>query len=219
MSSIPKAKIAIDPRVDGLRTLMDGVAGEFGQDEWVALDYQVPLDIHIQTVTLRWVGCEAGDYGFMVVLHPGGATNPTEAMAVDDTTLEVPADKAPYYAAALAVEFWDADEDVLVERRRIASVDGTTVTLEEGVSSAHGVDANIKCVIGAYSPCVGADNCQAGMRLIGTSFGEIRSEHEFTEKIAAGLVIGCRFHGADVSVTRKVAVNFRFRMCDGSCGQ
>jgi len=204
--------VEVHPLIGGRQTLLDGVSGSFNQDEWLTLDYQLPLKMHLQAVTLRWLGCKLGDYGFLVVLHPSGNTSPTEAMAEGDTTLEVPAEVAPVYAAAMAVEFWNADESVLVERRRIASVDGTTVTLATGVSNPHTTAAKVKAVVGAYSPCTGEDNCDSGMRLLGDSFGEIHSENEFTSPLDAGLLVGCRFKGSAVAGDRSVAVNFRFRL-------
>ena len=219
MPIIPKALTVIEPLIGSRQTLLDGVAGTFGQDEWVALDYVIPLAVHLQAVSLHWLNAKVGDYGFLVLIHPSGSTNPGAAMAVDDTELTLPSPAlAPVYAAALAVEFWNADESVLVERRKIDSVDLETgvVTLATGVSNAHTTSDNIKAVLAAYSPCYG-DDCCSGIRMLGDGHEPVSSENELTSAIDAGIIIGCRFKGADLAGERSIVANFRFRLCDGSC--
>lgn len=218
MPVIPESKVRIVQRVDGLKTLIHGAAGQVAAGSWLALDFVLPVTVHIQKVRIKWVGAKPGDYGFLVVVHPSGNASPAQAVAEGATQVVLPsAELAAVYAAALAVEFWSADGATLVERHQVESVDGATVTLKTATTTAHGTDANLKALLDTYSPCLGGTNVTAGYRMLDTDHDEISSESEITPAIPAGIVIGTRFRTSDEAGTRLLSVNYRFRLCDGSC--
>ncbi len=212
-------EIVIKPITTGTKTLIDGAAVDFEADKTAKVDLTMPVDVHIQTVKVRWKSCFTGDHGWLTIIHPSGTTPPAVAISIDDTTVTVPAGLGAVYAAAKYMEFWNDADDALVEMREIDSVAGDVVTLKTAVTHAHSLSATLRAVLDSYSPPQGTDGISAGLQLIENGAEQIRSENEFTAKIAAGLIIGSRFLATSDVGTRKVSVNYRFRQCDGTCGE
>jgi hypothetical protein len=206
-------QVEIKPKTDGLKTLIHGVGVTLQANGWARGDFVMPVPCHIQFVHIRWFGCFMGDYGFLVVIHPGGDCSPAQAVSEGVTEITLPsAEIAAVYAQAISMEFWSDDDTVCVERRRIASVDGTVVTLAEPVIAAHSTSANLRAMLDTYSPCMGPTGLDSGLQLLKDGIDMVSSESEFTPAIPAGCILGTRFKACATAGTREITVNYRLRM-------
>lgn len=214
-----KSRVEITANTGGMKSLLDGVSGTFTAGEWKRFDYSLPEGLHVQEVRLRWKGAFTGDYGFVDVVNPlnaNGYLSPSVAVSVDDTTVTFASAglAAPFDPAngGASIEFWNDADTVLVECRPIVSVSGAVVTLSEAVASVHSISAKLRCVLASFSPSRGAENVTGGYRLLsGDGVENIRSEHNYTDLLTAGLVLAARFKATTDVGTRELTINYRLR--------
>lgn len=200
-------------------TVIDGVACSFAAGVWARADYLMPETLSVQQVHVSFVGWKVGDYGRLTVIHPvnaNGYSNPTADVDQGATVIPVPADFAAYALGApgVAVEFWSADDAVLVEIRGIASSNGVdAITLAEGTGHAHATGARLRLVVSCFAPVGsgGADHVLSGFRAVGSGQIMFGSESEATDPLPGGLLLGHRFHATEDAGVREVAVSYRFR--------
>lgn len=214
MSVIPDMKSSIELHIGSHRAQVDGLSSDLDPNEWAVLDYMLPAPLHLQVAEANWMECHAGDYMAVVLVHPLGDTTLQAATLVDDTVINVGASKAPYYNPAIGcqwIEFWNSDFTELYEMRPVASISGAEVTLTEGVAFAHPTTVNVRAVFNSFVPIRGANNIEAGLRIVGSGSFVVENTHTMTDIIPAGMCIAVKIRTTIGGTKREFGVNFIFR--------
>jgi hypothetical protein len=207
-------KAEILKAIGKMPTRVDGVSLTVAASAFGKADYTLTEAYHLQEVMLKWVAGNEGDYIWLVLSHPGGDGSPAAATLVGGTTLDVGAAIAPVYAAAVAVEFWDVAETVLLEVAKVASVAGQIVTFALPLALAHATTEKIKALVDHFSPIRGTVGIDGGERFVNAGVTRYGGDTEVTALISAGLRLGMRVKTTAETGDRKVTVSFRFRKPD-----
>jgi len=129
-------------------------------------------------------------------------------------TITVPAPKAPYYAPANgadSIEFWSADWTTLIEVVLIASLSGTTLTLQKALNNDHAIGENIRVRVGRFVPVRGPNGMDGGFKLLGTNAILLQHENDVTDIIPTGLLLSVILITTADAGNRALAVNFILR--------
>lgn len=207
-------EVEVAPKQGGLLSMLDGVTFSGDASKTHHAEYSVPFDLHLQGTMSLWKNLSLGDVCHVAIIHPGGQTNLASASLVNDTTVTVGTGKGAYYdptQGAVAIEFWNAADDALLETVEIDSVAGDAVTLKSALALAHGTDEIVRVSYGCFSPIRGTEGLDGGVKLLGDGSLNIINQNQVTEKIAAGLQFSARCKTTAAAGLREIAVNFWFR--------
>jgi len=145
-------------------------------------------------------------------VHPGGNTAPDADITNGATTIQLPAAKAPYFAAAKYIEIWNGDMTVLEEIVEITSVGATSATVSavEGGTYASG-STQLRAVLDTFTKPRGTKLLEGGSRLIGAGNFVMENTNQMSDKLPAGLCLSMRFKTSGVAGQRNLAINFSMR--------
>lgn len=214
MPVVPEAVMEQEFREHSKGMLIDGIAFSTTAGVWSHVPLQLPQALHIQEAFLEWDGCKFGDYGFIVAIHPSGCTNLKASASQGATTVNVGAAYAPYYNPAngkRSIEFWNSDEDNLLEVRTVTGVSGAEVSFTPGLAAARDTSVLVKPVFGRYGPIRGANGNEGGFRMVTGGRVTINNPYSISAKLPAGFLICVRVKTSSEAGTRMFAVNFLFR--------
>jgi len=202
--------------VDPHRAKLDGVIIEVGASGFGKADYTLPENLHLNEAHVEWSGCFKGDYGYTCLIHPSSEGTLNSSASSGATQVDVGA-LSPYFNPAVGaehIEFWNSDEDTLLEVHRIDSVSGNNVVFDGTTLAAdRDTSVKVKARFGSFSPIRGTNRIQGGLHFFpGSGKFELRQVYSVTAVIAAGLKLSSRVITTADTGTRTVTVNFLFRL-------
>lgn len=273
MPIIPEIKVQRLPAYGGADTVLNGRYAEFGDGEWGCIEWTLPQSLSLTSAIVSLKNWQPGDFGFTTIANPmamwphaegASAAQPVidlgpNALIPDPQTgitianLYDPAHPV-VGGADVWIEIWQgagtygvdmkrAKTPGLRERRKVASVSGSLVTLTEDLAIGIGDPLTAWDTIlipeysTGYSPDKGcanpflegdektqsddldAKNLSGGLYFIGDQTMRLGSpdRSEATEEIPAGLCLCIRCYGArdtGGTVVRAITMNFEMRGVD-----
>ena len=208
--------------IGGMQQVMDGGAVSFAASEWAWIEFTLTEALHMTGACVCRCDWMVGDYGFAAIANPAGMKTVSVEAASGQATVDL--GSAPHAAAydpanaggPVLMELWSTsggNRVDLIERRWVASVSGSVVTLSENLSQTHVVDSVAIPCYGVYSLPRGDDLVEGGIFMVGSGSSVMGSadQKEATNLIAAGLCVCLRVKATSATGDRKLAVTFEMR--------
>jgi hypothetical protein len=214
--------ITVQPTVGGEDIVQDGSSISQGSSTWSSIEYLLSEDLYLMAALICWENWKSGDYGFAAVTNPGAEKDLTAEATSGQATLELgSAPIAAYYNPAVVgkpvcVEIWSAsggNKVALIERRWVASVSGSVVTLDTNLTQTHAIGAICLPCYGLYSEVRGTDGTEGGIHLIGNGNATLGNTSQLakSELVTTGLCFSIRIKTSATAATRSTSVTFLMR--------
>lgn len=207
MPVIPQSIVTVSPRFGEQETLVDGVSVEANASGEEHIAYTITEDLHLDEIILIWKDFDAGDKGWLRLIHPSSQGFPA---AVTGADVDVGA-LSPYYNGAIAIEFWNAAGTILEEVIPILSISGTVITLANAPDGSYTAANAIKARLQNFHPIRGTRGIDSGFRFLGSGNHSLGATLEQTNAIPAGLLFYVGIKVGAGGIQRHFATNFVFR--------